>query len=147
MSGRWVGNSLIPCARTEPPTGNKVIDCHDPHSRRRTQAPGCIQPSKHPSTKECRGEFKNPPPILKLDGLSPSKMVEHLANVPVKEDARDLAVENLVAEANSQVNQETPYLLPCPFGACMACMQGANCECGGTQSWEDELLVQDEVLS
>ena len=102
MLGRWFGNSLIPQARTEPPTGSKVIECYHPRVRGRTQAPGRIQPSKHTCTKECRSKFENPPPVLEFDGFRPAKTVERPADVPVEEDTRDIAVENLVAKASDQ---------------------------------------------
>jgi len=68
----------------------------------RTKAPGCIQPRKHTSAPERRSELYNASPVLELDSLCPAETVERPANVPVEEDTRDIAVEDLVAEANDQ---------------------------------------------
>jgi len=68
----------------------------------RTEAPGRIQPRKHTSTKERRSKFENPPPVLEFDSLRPAETVECPADVPVEEDTRDIAIEDLVAEANDQ---------------------------------------------
>ena len=65
----------------------------------RTETPGRIQPRKHSSTEERGGKFENPSPVLELDGLRPTETVERPADVPVEEDARDIAVQGLVAEA------------------------------------------------
>jgi hypothetical protein len=112
----------------------------------RTEAPGRIHPRKHTSTEERRSKFDNPSPVLELDGLRPTKTIERPANVPIEKNTRDIAIENLVAEASDQSDQQAPRLLLRYLSTRAAGVQGANSECGCGRSWEDELLAEDEVF-
>ena len=67
--------------------------------------------------------------------------------MPVEEDARDIAVEDLVAEANDQGDEQAPRLLLRCFSARTAGMQGADGECGCGRSRKEEFLAEDEVFS
>lgn len=124
---------------------SSTIATHDKEAR--TEAPGRVQPREYTNAEESGSKFENPPPVLELDSLRPTEAVKCPANVPVEEDARDIAIENLVAKANDQGNQQTPRLLLRRFSARAARMQGPNRECGCGRSREDELLAEDEVLS
>ena len=116
-------------------------------TKRLTETPRGVQSRKHTSSKEGRGEFKDPTVILQTDDAGEAETVESPTNMPVESDRGGINADDLEQERSNQRVDETFGLLGSSGDALGSVMQSTDGEGGGGGGGEGQLLFYDVVSS